>query len=301
MLVNAANLDSLRVGFKTSFQNGLGMASTMHTRISTIVPSSTKTQKYGWLGKIPSVREWIGPRAVQNLEQHDYSITEKPWELTIGVDRDDIETDNLGIYTPMFTEMGQSTGAKWDQLVFGLLKDGFSQRCYDGQYYFDTDHPVLDEAGSQVSVANTDGGSSTPWFLMDASRALKPIILQKRRDFDFQAKDRLTDDNVFFNKEFVYGADARANVGFGFWQFCWGSKQSLDAANYEAARAALSGMKGDYGRPLGLLAGGAKPLMVVPPALEGKARKLLESELTTGGETNQWKGTAELLVVPWLA
>lgn len=301
MLVNASNLNGLRVGFKTSFQGGLGMASTMFTRIATVVPATTKEQKYGWLGKIPSVREWIGPRAVQNLQQHDYSISEKPWELTIGVDRDDIETDNLGIYTPMFTEMGQSTGAKWDELVFGLLKAGFSTNCYDGQYFFDTDHPVLDAAGAVTSVANTDGGSGTPWFLMDASRALKPIILQKRRDFQFVAKDSLTDDNVFHNKEFVYGADARANVGFGFWQFAWGSKQTLDATYYAAARAALLGMKGDYGRPLGLLAGGAKPLLVVPPSLEGAARKLINSEYASGGETNPWKDTAEVLVVSWLA
>lgn len=301
MLVNAANLDGLRVGFKTSFQGGLGQASTMYNRIATVVPASTREQKYGWLGKIPNVREWIGPRAVQNLEQHDYSIKEKPWELTIGVDRDDIETDNLGIYTPLFTEMGMSTGAKWDDLVFSLLKAGFATNCYDGQYFFDTDHPVLDAAGAVQSVANTDGGAGTPWFLMDTSRALKPIILQKRRDFEFVAKDRVTDDNVFMNKEFLYGADARANVGFGFWQFCWGSKQTLDSAHYSAARAGLMGMKGDYGRPLGLLAGGAKPLLVVPPSLESAGLKLLNSEYAAGGETNEWKGTAELLVVSWLA
>lgn len=297
MLVNAANLNALRVGFKTSFQGGLGMASTMHTRISTPVPSTTKEQKYGWLGKIPSVREWIGPRAVQNLQQHDYSIAEKPWELTIAVDRDDIETDNLGIYTPMFTEMGQSTGAKWDELVFGLLKNGFATNCYDGQYFFDTDHPVLDANGVPQSVANTDAGAGTPWFLLDVSRALKPIILQKRRDFDFVSKDSPTDDNVFMNKEFMYGADARGNVGYGFWQFAWGSKQTLDATHYAAGRAAISGMKGDYGRPLGL----TPNLLVVPPSLESAGRKILNSEYAAGGETNEWKGTAELLVVPWLA
>jgi phage major head subunit gpT-like protein len=297
MLINAANLDALRVGFKTSFQGGLGQASSQHMRVATVVPASTKEQKYGWLGKIPNVREWIGPRAVQNLQQHDYSIKEKPWELTIGVDRDDIETDNLGIYTPMFTEMGQSTGAKWDSLVFDLLKAGFSTLCYDGQYFFDTDHPVLDADGVAQSVANTDGGAGTPWFLIDASRALKPVILQKRRDFEFVAKDRVTDDNVFMNKEFVYGADARGNVGFGFWQFAWGSKQTLNATNYATARAALAGMKGDYGRPLGLMPN----LLVVPPALESAGRKILNSELGSGGETNEWKGTAELLVVPWLA
>lgn len=297
MLVNAANLNTLRTGFSTAFQGGLSQASTMHARVSTEVKSTQKEQKYGWLGKIPNVREWIGPRAVQNLAQHDYSIKEKPWELTIGVDRDDIETDNLGIYGPMFTEMGMSTGSKWDQLVFDLLKTGFTTECYDGQFFFDTDHPVLDENGEEISVANTNGGAGTPWFLLDVSRAIKPIILQKRRDFDFVAKDKLTDDNVFDNKEFVYGADARGNVGFGFWQFAYGSKQTLSATNYATARAALAGMKGDYGRPLGIMPN----LLVVPPSLESAGRKILNSEYASGGETNEWKGTAELLVVPWLA
>lgn len=297
MLVNAASLDSLRVGFSTLFKDGTGQASSMYSSVATVVAATTKEQKYGWLGKIPGVREWIGDRAIQNLQQHDYSIREKAWELTIGVDRDDIETDNLGIYGPMFTEMGRSTGAKWDEIVFALLKAGFATACYDGQFFFDTDHPVLNESGVVASVANTDGGSGTPWFLIDSRRALKPIILQRRRDFEFVAKDQLADDNVFFKKEFVYGADARANVGFGFWQFAWGSKQTLNAANYAIARAALMGMKGDYGRPLGVMPN----LLVVPPSLESAARKILNSEYASGGETNEWKGTAELLVVPWLA
>jgi phage major head subunit gpT-like protein len=295
--VNAANLDSLRVGFKTNFQNGLGQASTAYLRVATVVSSSTKEQKYGWLGKIPNVREWVGARAVQNLQQHDYSIKEKALELTLGVDRDDVETDNLGIYTPLFTEMGMSTGAQWDLMVFKALKDGFSTDCYDGQPFFDTDHPVLDENGNTVTVANTDGGSGTPWFFLDTTRAIKPIILQKRKDFVFTSLDRLDDENVFKNKEFLYGADARANTGYGFWQMAWGSKQTLNAANYAAARAALSGMKGDYGRPLGIMPN----LLVVPPSLESAARKILNSEFASGGETNEWRGTAEPMVVPWLA
>ncbi|PQV56403.1 phage major head subunit gpT-like protein [Defluviimonas denitrificans] len=297
MLINAANLDGLRVGFKTTFQDGLGEADQDWQMIATVVPATTKEQKYGWLGKVPNVREWIGARAVQNLQQHDYSIKEKPFELTLGVDRDDIETDNLGIYGPMFREMGMSSGAHWAMMVYEQLKAGFTANCYDNQFFFDTDHPVLDENGVPQSVANTDGGGGTAWFLLETSRALKPIILQKRKDFEFVAKDRLTDDNVFNNKEFIYGTDARGNTGFGFWQMAWGSKQTLDAAHYATARSALMGMKGDYGRPLGL----KKFLLVVPPALESAARKLLNSEYAAGGETNEWKGTAELMVTPWLA
>ncbi|MBN9504925.1 MAG: Mu-like prophage major head subunit gpT family protein [Altererythrobacter sp.] len=297
MIINSANLGGVRTGFSTLYKGGVGQAQPQYQRIATVVPSSTREQKYGWLGKVPNVREWIGPRSVQNLQQHDYAIKEKKFELTVAVDRDDIETDNIGVYSPMFEEMGRSAGSFWDQLCWGLLKDGFSTACYDGQYFFDSDHPVLDASGAVQSVSNTGGGSGTPWFLLDASRALKPIILQKRRDFSFVAKDRVDDDNVFDNNEFVYGADARANVGFGFWQFAYGSKQTLDASNYASARAALAGLKGDYGRPLGLMPN----LLIVAPALESAGRKILNSEFASGGETNEWKGTAELLVVPWLA
>ncbi len=181
--------------------------------------------------------------------------------------------------------------------VFALLKAGFSTLCFDGQYFFDTDHPVLDANGAVINGVNTDGGSGTPWFLLDTTGAIKPIIFQERKAAEFVAKDNPDDDRVFMNKEFLYGVDARWNVGYGFWQMAWGSKQTLDADHYATARAAISGQKGDYGRPLGLMPN----LLVVPPSLETNGRKILNSEYASGGETNPWKGTAELLVAPWLA
>ena len=297
MLINSASLEALRIGFKTAFQDGIGMADDQWERIATEVTSSSGSEKYGFLGEVDNVREWIGDRHIKGLSEFSYEIANKDYELTIGVDRNHIQDDNLGQYNLRFKQMGKSTRAHPNRQCFGLLKNGFNTKCYDGQYYFDTDHVMLDEAGNEISVANTDGGAGTPWFLIDDSQVLKPVIYQKRKPFDFIAMDAPTDENVFRKKEFQYGVDGRSNTGFGYWQFAWGSKQSLDAAHYATARAAISGMKGDYDRPLGLSAN----LLVVPPALESAGRKLLNSEYAAGGETNEWKGTAELLVVPWLA
>lgn len=299
MQITTDNLNKLRVGFSKAFQNGLGMADTMHGRISTRVPATRKTQTYGWLGKFPWVREWIGARVVQNLFESDYTIKEKPWEQTLGVDRDDIETDDFGQYAPLFTEMGLSTKAFVEMLVFSQLALGFTTNCFDGQFYFDTDHPILDKDGNPTTFANTDGGAGTPWFLIDVSRSLLPVILQVRKDFgDIVAKDKVTDDNVFDLNEFRYGVDSRMNVGFSFPQLAWGSKQTLNAANFEVGKVALGNMKGDYGKPLGL---GKKLLLVVPPSLEGAGKKIVTSVLVNGGESNPWAGSAELFVVPWLA
>ncbi len=297
MLINRANLQTLGVGFKASFQGGLETAPTDHLRVAMVVPSSTGKEEYGWLGKMPRVREWVGDRVVQNLGQARYEIRNRDFELTVAVDRNDIQDDNLGMYGRLFEEMGQATGASKCELTYSLLSAGFTAPGYDGQNFFSTTHPVLDANGATINVANTDGGAGTPWFLIDTTRVFRPIILQERKDFDFVAKDNPDDDNVFMRKEFLYGADARYNAGFGLWQLAWGSRQPLNATNYATARAALMGMRGDFGRPLGL-----RPnLLVVPPSLESAARRILRSELGTGGETNEWANTAEPLVTPWLA
>lgn len=297
MLINAANLKTAGVGFSGAYKRGLGEAASMLSVIATTISSTTAQQEYGWLGKMKGMREWLGDRVVNSIATHGYTIKNKDWEDTVEVDRNDIEDDNLGVYSPLFEEMGRATGAHPDELAWALLKDGFATNCYDGQYFFDTDHPVLDKDGNVTSVSNSGGGAGTPWFLIDDSRALKPIIFQERKKAQFVAKDDPTDENVFRRKQFLYGVDARYNVGFGYWQFAYGSKQTLNAAAYAAARAAMQGMKGDYGRPLGL----RPKLLVVPPALEEAGLEILNAERNAAGETNVWKGTAKLEVVPWLA
>jgi phage major head subunit gpT-like protein len=297
MLLNTTSLRALYTGFSTAFQQGFTGVEPQYAPLTMTVPSTTKSNEYGWMGKLPRVREWIGDRVVQNISLHDYAIKNRPFELTIGVDRDDIDDDNIGIYSPLFTEMGRSAATFPDEMIWPFLKAGFSTPCYDKQNFFDTDHPVLDEDGDVISVSNTGGGAGTPWFLVDSSRFIKPIVWQTRKPFSNLIRmDREDDPNVFNKKQFQYGVDGRCNVGFGFWQLAHGSKQTLDATAYETARAAMLGMKGDFGRPLGL-----KPnLLVVPASLEGAARRILKSQLVNGGESNPWAGTAEVLVTPWL-
>jgi phage major head subunit gpT-like protein len=297
MQITRGTLQTLGIAFKATFENALGTASTQYQGVTTMVPVTTGKTEYGWLGEIPNVREWVGDRFINNLERFAWSISNKDFEVTVGVDRNDILYDNLGIYTPKFTKMGNSCAAHKDLLIWPMMNAGFANLCYDGQYFFDTDHPVLDVNGVSQSVANTDGGAGTPWFLVAKNQVLNPIILQTFKDYEFVSKDQPDDDNVFMQKRYLYGADAIYNAGYGLWQTSWGSKQPLDAAHYATARAALLGMKGEYGRPLGLNAF----TMYVPPTLEGAALQILNADRNADGSTNIWFKTADLVVVPWLA
>jgi phage major head subunit gpT-like protein len=294
MIVNQASLAALNVGFKANFQNGFAGAPSHWQKIATLVPSTTGAEEYGWIGDMPNIREWIGDRVVTSLTTSGYRISNRDFELTVAVRRPHIEDDNLGIYASLMADMGRSVAVFPDQLTFGLLRSGASTKCYDGQYFFDTDHPV----GGQP-VSNWQAGSGPIWALLDVSRPLRPLIYQRRKDFAFVAKNQPTDDNVFARNEFIYGVDGRCNVGYGLWQMAQGSRADLTEDNYAAARAALQSRTNDRGVPLGL--GTSQLLLVCGPQLEAKARHLLSSEYLPGGGSNPWKGSAELLVTPWLA
>ena len=248
------------------------------------------------------MREWLGDRVVHAVGNHGYTIKNKSFELTQAVPRTAIEDDTYGVYTPMMTEMGRAAQAHPDQLVFGLLKDGFTAKCYDGQAFFADTHPVINDKGKEVAVSNKTGnGSGTVWCVLDTSRALKPLIYQSRKDNNFVSLTAETDDNVFNRAEYVYGVDARRNAGFGFWQLARASNATLDVAGLQAEITAMRTLKGDHGRPLGI-----KPtLLVVPPALEFQARKLLEAELALDPvsgqpDANPMRGAVKLLVADWL-
>lgn len=291
MIINQANLSNLFTGFKAAFNTGFRSAQPMWDKVATQVPSSNKTEDYAWLGQFPRLREWIGDRQVKNLAASKYSILNKSFESTVAVMRDDIDDDQYGVYTPLFAEMGYAAQTHPDELIFALLAAGFATNCYDGQYFFDTDHPV---AGG--TVANTDGGSGAAWFLLDTRRPLKPLIFQKRKDYNLQVLQDEKDEAVFMRKEYRYGVDARCNAGYGFWQQAWGSKQTLDATHFDAGVAAMLAFKSDDGRPLGV----NPSLLVVGPTNRAAGRALIEAERLASGASNTNFKAVELYVCPWL-
>ncbi len=140
MIVDQAALQSIYRGFKVIFNQAFQAAQSQYEKIATVVPSTTKEELYKWLGKIPRMREWIGDRIIQNLSAYGYTIKNKPFEATIGVDREDIEDDTIGLYNPLVQAMGQAGAQHPDELIFDLLLAGFTGICYDGQYFFDADH-----------------------------------------------------------------------------------------------------------------------------------------------------------------
>lgn len=296
MQINSGNLRAIYVGFRTDFQAAFTEVTPSWNKVAMLVPSSTRENQYGWLGKFPRIREWLGDRVVNSIATSDYTIKNKDFESTISLDRNDIADDQLGVYKPIVQEFGRSTASHPDELTWGLLARGWDTLCFDGQPFFDTDHPVLDAAGRETSYSNSGGGSGAPWFLLDDRRAIKPVIYQERQKFNFVALDSPDDPNVFLRKEFIYGVDGRSNVGFSFPQLAYGSKQALGAATFKAGFENMIGLKADHGRPLGIV----PTKLVVGGSNFEAAQKIANATTLAGGESNPWKGMVQVILSEWL-
>jgi phage major head subunit gpT-like protein len=292
MLITATALDALRTGFRNDFNTGLTGVKPDWDKVATRVPSTTKSNTYGWLSDWPRLREWIGDRQVKSLSESAYTIPNKSFESTVGVGRDAIEDDEFGIYGPMMSSMGQAAGELPDDLVFSLLAAGFETPCHDGQNFFDDEHP----GGEDGTWSNVQAGAGEAWFLLDTTRPLKPLIFQERKKPEFVSMTKIDDEAVFTAKEFRYGVDSRAAAGFGFPQLAFGSKAPLTEANYEAAYEAMTSRRNEEGRPLKV-----RPnLIVVGPGNRAAAKKLFDAMLTTGGESNTYYKDVDILVTQWV-
>ncbi len=306
MQLTPTALRSLNTQFVSMFGKAYDGTEAWWSEVATEVPSSTKSNTYGWMAKRTRMREWLGERVIQNLASHSYAIENKDWELTIGVDRNDFKDDNLGVYNVPVQEMGEESKKHPDDLILDLMQTGHAQVCFDGQNFYDTDHPVdirdaskgtqsnysasgmalnqtnlltvvqtmmaykgeddrpmrvfpnvLDVppqlwgtakallendliiqalqnvAGTENvaagAVSNTTKGllqvrvrpelanQPTAWYVHDTRKIVKPFVLQMRERPIIVARMNLNDDNVFWQKQYVWGVEARYNAGYALW------------------------------------------------------------------------------------
>ena len=306
-IVNSTVLTSLRTAYSSYFEQAKAAAPAQWAQVATLVPSTSTSNTYGWLGQFPKLSEWSGARSYKSIKEYGYTVTNIKYEASVKIPREAFEDDNLGIYTPLFQEMGYAAATHPDEIIFGLLKAGKTNDCYDGKKFFAKDHPVypnVDGTGSAGTAANLiepTEGAVDPWFLLDVSRPLMPFIFQDRTKAELDAITSTDNDSVFNDDEYPFGIRYRCNGGYGFWQQAVCSTEALNPASFEKALTLMQSQKADGGRPLGLGFGGkASTLLVVPPTHQAAARKVLAAERDDSGASNIWYDAAVLLVSPWL-
>ncbi|APV35211.1 MULTISPECIES: Mu-like prophage major head subunit gpT family protein [Acinetobacter] len=148
MIINEQNgariLAALSTSIKKVFDGAFASTESNYDKVAMTVPSTGASNTYAWTDRFPALRKWIGDKAVKKLTGHAYILVNEDYEGTVEVDRNDIEDDNLGMYT-IETESVAESAKRWpDGLVFKVLTKGFSEKCYDGKTFYATDHKVGD-------------------------------------------------------------------------------------------------------------------------------------------------------------
>lgn len=123
----------------------------IYPQIATVIPTNLPVQKYGWLGSVPTMREFVDERMPKGLRTFNYTIQDTVWESTIAVERRALEDEQIGAIRLRVQDLGREAARHKDYLVIKALLDGFTQTCYDGQPLFSSAHSEGD-SGTQSNV-----------------------------------------------------------------------------------------------------------------------------------------------------
>jgi phage major head subunit gpT-like protein len=291
VIINSQNLSLLTQAVNAAFNRGFARSAPTWNVVAMEIPSMTAENVYPWIKQIGAIRKWVGDRVIQNFAQGDFRIVNDDYEQTHSIPRKAVEDDQYGLYAPLFDATGDNVARFPDKGVYDLLKAGFTALGPDGQYFFDTDHPV-GKPGAEASVSNFMGGSGRSWFVVDASKPVKPLIYQPRKSFKLVTLFNPDDERVFWNKEYVWGVDGRAGFGYSpFWQLCFASKQTLDATNLRTTLTAMASQKDDAGEPIDIMA----THLIVSPTDYETANDLVSKEFLSGGESNTLRGRLKVI------
>ncbi len=123
--------------------------------LSNMFGSDQSSETYAFLGQSPGFREWIGGRQAKGLSSNALTITNKHYESTLEVAVKDARRDKTGQIQVRVQEFADRSVTHWASLLSSLLLNGASNVCYDGSYYFATDH-AEGKSGTQSNSISVD-------------------------------------------------------------------------------------------------------------------------------------------------
>lgn len=292
-VINLEDVQVLNRVFNAAFIAGLGAAPVEYQLFTQIAPSTAKTEDFSWLGAVPTVREWLGARVHKKLAGHNYAITNRKWESTVDIEREVLEDNGALGHAARIQDMGKEANDHRGRLAWSTFAAGKVGTCYDGGAFFRTNHKP-DPDGS-YTYSNYTSGAKAPWYLVDASRPLKPIILTDRVAPELRAP-MLTDESVQESDVFSWRTRARYAAGYGLPQLAHRAEVDLTETNFNAAYAAMRAIKDDTGeRYLNI-----RPThLIVPPSLRTEALKLIKATTDNGGQ-NVNAGIVQVLESPYI-
>jgi phage major head subunit gpT-like protein len=140
MTVTTAAYQVVQRDLTQQFHMRAGAATPFYPTLCTVVPSNSIDEKYGWLGALPGIREWVGDRQFKQLRAANYTLANKHWESSLEFEKNDVDDDRTGGFLAQIQALADEATYHPDELLFTVISAAESTACFDGQYFFDTDH-----------------------------------------------------------------------------------------------------------------------------------------------------------------
>jgi len=152
--------------------------------VATQVPSKTAKNVYPWMSKLPAFKEWNGDNEDANVKSRDYTLVNKTFRMGFDLSVDDVKDDTIGLFGDVVADAGRSRAEFPDQNVFATLEAGTSQTCWDGQFFYDTDHPVDIDNAAKGQFSNLLIGASYDWVADPSGtfRQVRAAFMKLQRD-----------------------------------------------------------------------------------------------------------------------
>lgn len=176
----------LRDTARAAFWQGFAAIPSIFDGIVSVEPSNADQETYAWLGYAAPVREMGGSRIKQGIPQVTYSIVNKKWEATVAFDYLVRKFGKNNVVAKNVQQMGQKAREHRDKLLTTVLVAGVSTNCYDGQYFFDTDHS---EVGALYTTSQDNDKTSA------AASGTQPT------DLEFASSMRTAQSSLFGYKD----------------------------------------------------------------------------------------------------
>lgn len=112
-----------------------------------------------WLGAAPQMRKWVDEKRRSGLSNYTWDVLVADYEASIGIDINAMVDAIENPYERRIQEMAQNAGRLTYNLISDLIKGGAAAKCYDGQFFYDTDHSE-GESGTQSNKLTGTGTSS---------------------------------------------------------------------------------------------------------------------------------------------
>ena len=110
------------------------------------------SKKFAWLSKFPALKKWTGNRVHEKLTKHDYSVSVDVYTATADILRTELEDEGPNVYQNLPQSAKEVVDVQRNEALFGLLDK--PPTCYDGQDFFDTDHPLYPNEDGTGTVKN---------------------------------------------------------------------------------------------------------------------------------------------------